>query len=371
SKQRNLIINRIRQISQFRSFMVKQQQSKKIKKIKIKYQNSQKKYKVQIVILEQSIYIYKIINQKHQSEVQSIQNIQKLYFYTITNQEIQIQIYKLQQIQQIQNNQIYLIILYLKNLIIDLELYMHYHGQKYQIDIMSHLLKIKSQIIDGKGFIICQEKKELEVKVKIPPSGQFSQGEKDLYIEVNNIKKMQKEQIEKEKQAEILLKTGKLIVHNPNKLPMTKEEEEMQKRKKEQPFSLISEWDKNLLIPLFKQYDKDKKGVISIEKLNEIYDHLIEDQLFIGKVPSCSKEDFFILIQGDNYQQQNENQPQTIQWDDFKFNLNKIFWIKPDYLTTKKKIKELYYIANKKGNKEDLYKAIKLESALEQEHNNQ
>lgn len=61
----------------------------------------------------------------------------------------------------------------------------------------------------------------------------------------------------------------------------------------------------------------------------------------------------------------------VITWDDFRFSLNKFYWVKPDLNSTNQRIKELYYTANKKiysselpAAKELLFKAIKIESEL-------
>ena len=47
----------------------------------------------------------------------------------------------------------------------------------------------------------------------------------------------------------------------------------------------LAEWEKNQIKPLFKDYDKDKKGVTK-EGLLEIMDKLYLDECIIGKVPS-------------------------------------------------------------------------------------
>jgi len=39
----------------------------------------------------------------------------------------------------------------------------------------------------------------------------------------------------------------------------------LEKRKKENPLSVISEWEKIKLRAIFKQYDKDKKATVKVE----------------------------------------------------------------------------------------------------------
>lgn len=60
-----------------------------------------------------------------------------------------------------------------------------------------------------------------------------------------------------------------------------------------------------------------------------------------------------------------------LTWDDFRFNLNKFYWIKPECDQANKRIKDLYYLANKKiysgdlpNAKELLFKAVKIEGQL-------
>lgn len=99
------------------------------------------------------------------------------------------------------------------------------------------------------------------------------------------------------------------------------------------------------------------------------------DTNFVGKVPGCSQQEFVTLLtpQRELVEKGAEQKeaPTSISWDDFRFNLNKFFWRKPDLNQTNSRIKDLYYQANKKiysGDmptaKEILYKAIKIESEL-------
>lgn len=49
---------------------------------------------------------------------------------------------------------------------------------------------------------------------------------------------------------------AKNIIWDSSKVPLGKEKQEMEIRKKEDPLSLITEWDKSRLKPIFKQFDK-------------------------------------------------------------------------------------------------------------------
>jgi Ca2+-binding EF-hand superfamily protein len=49
----------------------------------------------------------------------------------------------------------------------------------------------------------------------------------------------------------------------------------------------LTEWEKNQIKPLFKEFDKDKKG-IQKEKLATIIARLASDDCCIGKVPNLA-----------------------------------------------------------------------------------
>ena len=49
--------------------------------------------------------------------------------------------------------------------------------------------------------------------------------------------------------------------------------------------TFLVEWEKNQIKPLFKEFDKEKKGV-NKEGLHEIITRLHKDECIIGKVPN-------------------------------------------------------------------------------------
>ena len=49
--------------------------------------------------------------------------------------------------------------------------------------------------------------------------------------------------------------------------------------------TFLVEWEKNQIKPLFKEFDKEKKGV-NKESLHEIVTRLQKDECIIGKVPN-------------------------------------------------------------------------------------
>lgn len=52
---------------------------------------------------------------------------------------------------------------------------------------------------------------------------------------------------------------------------------------------VLTEWEKNQVKPLFREFDKDKKGVPK-EKLALIFGRLATDECCIGKVPNVGED---------------------------------------------------------------------------------
>jgi hypothetical protein len=52
--------------------------------------------------------------------------------------------------------------------------------------------------------------------------------------------------------------------------------------------TFLVEWEKNQIKPLFKEFDKEKKGV-NKESLLEIVSRLEKDECIIGKVPNAAE----------------------------------------------------------------------------------
>jgi len=57
----------------------------------------------------------------------------------------------------------------------------------------------------------------------------------------------------------------------------------------------LIEWEKNQIKPLFREFDKDKKG-ISKESLVAIMKRLKQDECIIGKTPYCEESEFESLF---------------------------------------------------------------------------
>eukprot|EP00825_Cyclidium_porcatum_P038495 TRINITY_DN4488_c0_g1_i3.p1 TRINITY_DN4488_c0_g1~~TRINITY_DN4488_c0_g1_i3.p1 ORF type:complete len:413 (+),score=95.67 TRINITY_DN4488_c0_g1_i3:169-1407(+) len=207
------------------------------------------------------------------------------------------------------------------------------------------------------------KKKESEktYTVRLPPSQIYSEIEKFTQTEAIKIKAKYKLAEEAKIREEKLASTGRQIVFNPNKVPKTRVQEELEMRKKVNPLSCISEWEKDKVKSVFKQFDKSKKGSVPLTNLGDIYDKLSKDECQIGISPETSKEEFIKIITGDF--------KDAVPWDNFRYNLNSIVWQKSNEDETKKIIKDAYFQGNKQlnlGNKkqaqEEFRKAIRLES---------
>jgi hypothetical protein len=151
-----------------------------------------------------------------------------------------------------------------------------------------------------------------------------------------------------------------------NSLPSNTMKDELRRRRKEDPNSLVSEWEKGRLKKLFKAYDRDKKACIKLDDVRLLYADLVADRANLGKVPHMNLEDFIRVM--------NMDTAETLTWDNFCFNLNQVGFMRaPDELLLKK-IDDKYYDFNKKINtgkrdegREFLYDGIRMENARDME----
>jgi hypothetical protein len=116
---------------------------------------------------------------------------------------------------------------------------------------------------------------------RIMPSQAFSKNETLLYREV------------------ALIKQRKNVGSNPSppkeevygSLPTDHVKEELRRRRREDPLSLVNEWEKGKLKKLFKAYDRDKKAVIRLDDVKRLYKDLLDDKANLGKVPSLGEQE--------------------------------------------------------------------------------
>lgn len=127
----------------------------------------------------------------------------------------------------------------------------------------------------------------------------------------------------------------------------------------------ITEWEKNYLMPVFKLYDKEKKGILKFADAQAFYNDLIDDKGCIGLAPNSTFEEFCTALKI------NSDKDNTITWNDFRIRINDLKWGKADLKKTKERIDAYYKEANKlifmgKGTQAPdlLHKATRLENAL-------
>ena len=78
----------------------------------------------------------------------------------------------------------------------------------------------------------------------------------------------------------------------------------------------LIEWEKNQIKPLYREYDKDKKG-ITRDQLKTIMSRLQKDEAIIGKVP---------FVAENNYETCFEGWPEKTTWEHFRNNCNSWQW---------------------------------------------
>lgn len=118
---------------------------------------------------------------------------------------------------------------------------------------------------------------------------------------------------------------------------------------------------------LIKYFFVDKKGIIGLPELENVYNDLLQDKALLGKVPSMELKRFIEIMRG-------EENSETVSWNQFNFNLNHVFFCRAPEDILKKRIDTNYYEFNKKINtgkikegRELLFDGIRLENARDME----
>jgi len=202
-------------------------------------------------------------------------------------------------------------------------------------------------------------------KAKKAGAWQTSQSEKILDKEAKNIKeKIIQQGIDKEnaEKNEIIDRFSKW--HGLSKAPISQYLVDNKAKLAALP---ITEWEKNYLLPLFKAYDKEKKGNLKYADAQNLYKDLVDDKGCIGMIPHVSLEEFYEKLKLSNTNPK-EN---AIHWNDFRIRINDLKWGKADEQKTQDRINNYYKEANKlimSGKSaqapELLNKASRLENAM-------
>jgi hypothetical protein len=141
----------------------------------------------------------------------------------------------------------------------------------------------------------------------------FSKGEKDLYREIGKIERREEQQ-RKDEAARTAAFFAKKSYGKTMPVPTMKQQNKDGFGQNSE-IALI-EWEKNQIKPLFREFDKDKKGVEKAH-IKEIVERLKEDECIIGKIPFCEAEDLDQVL---------ESWPEKTNWEYFRNHCNEWEW---------------------------------------------
>lgn len=69
-------------------------------------------------------------------------------------------------------------------------------------------------------------------------------------------------------------------------------------------------------------FKKEKSAHITKEDLENLYEDLIKDEGIIGMIPACTSKEFAETVNPDSLEK--------LDWDTYRYNLNLVYWEKPD-----------------------------------------
>lgn len=123
----------------------------------------------------------------------------------------------------------------------------------------------------------------------------------------------------------------------------------------------LIEWEKNQIKPLFKEFDKDKKG-IDKDQLPKIMQRLKDDECIIGKVP---------YVEQNAYENLFMEWPEKTTWEHFRNSCNEWEWRMVPYEQLNEVVNEFFAKAYKfkmqgkdTESKEMTTKALRLQGSL-------
>jgi hypothetical protein len=202
-----------------------------------------------------------------------------------------------------------------------------------------------------------REKKQRKPPVDEKSKG-FSTGEKDLYREIGNINRRE----EAEKSAEAA-RTAAFFAKKSygRQMPVpSKKAENKDKFGNNSEIALI-EWEKNQIKPLFRSFDKEKKGIEKAD-LIKIMSSLADDECIIGKIPYVSESEFEGLF---------TEWPEKTTWEHFRENCNQWEWRMVPYERLSEVVNEYftkaykYKMQGKDNESRDMTtKALRLQGSL-------
>ena len=141
----------------------------------------------------------------------------------------------------------------------------------------------------------------------------FSKGEKDLYKDMSKITKKEAQILKEEEERTAAFFAKKSY---GRQMPVPSKKAENKEAFGHNSEMALIEWEKNQIKPLFKEFDKDKKG-ISKDDLVTIMGRLKVDECIIGKTPFVDEGDFAALF---------ESWPEKTTWEHFRESSNQWEW---------------------------------------------
>ena len=187
-------------------------------------------------------------------------------------------------------------------------------------------------------------------------------GEKDLYALVRQIGARKKAQEWLQNQR--YTKTSFLSDREPIPVPRKKAENRARLGNYSEP--VLSEWEKNKLRPIFREYIGRPKQGISKDNLVLMLGRLATDECIIGKVPNVHQNQYKEL-----FKDWNTNEDGLISWHMFAEGCNQWQWRKLDQADLEARINNFFVQAQKlkmQGqaalSHEMASKALRLEGAI-------
>lgn len=174
-------------------------------------------------------------------------------------------------------------------------------------------------------------------KKKIMVSEAFSQGEKDLYLEVERIKKKREEAKRKKHEEEMKATMPKTYTG----MPETQLIKSLRAQSKTNYTNILTDAEVYDVEELFRARDKKGAGTIAADEFKVFVKSLIQDEGHMGKIPKLKTdveiENFWKLVKGDS-----EEEKQEATWAKVAKAINKIEWEMLDSAELKKRVDKFY-----------------------------
>lgn len=191
----------------------------------------------------------------------------------------------------------------------------------------------------------------------------FSAGEKDLYREVSKIKAQRaaEERAELEKTQAYFQERS----YEGQPLPVPSKKAENRAKFGQNSEDALTEWEKNQIRPMFREYAAGRKGV-GKDNLVEMMARLATDECTIGKIPNVPESEYQGL-----FANWDTNEDEIVSWHEFCEGCNIWGWRFVDSETLQNTIDDFFAKAHKlkmqgkeAESREMASKALRLQGSL-------